>query len=198
MKPATHPDDAWVHSLPADQIVTRVLKQWGPRFALYIRLSGAKMAGLEAEDLLHEFALYVYANDARRLRSFQGLRGARFSTFLTQVFRRWFFRKLSQARNRRDIERGQKTGNFSLDPALIFQKKDMHLTLIRCMRRLNKADRALLEERFFQGKSLATIARERGIKTHAIYQRFSLALIALQNRLRKAGLGPEVLEEEHT
>jgi len=195
-----HPEDAWVHILPADQIITRILKKWGARFAMYVRLSGAATAGIEAEDILHEFALYLYADDARRVRSFRGLRDARLASFLTTVFRRWFFRRVYRARREtQQITLSlRRLEDFSNDPAIIFQKNDLYLTLIRCMRHLDPADRKLLEERFFQGKSLAAIAREQGLKSHRVYQRFSIAMAALESALKKAGVGADVLREEHS
>lgn len=158
------------------------------------RMRADVLLAVEIEDILQDFALWLHGKDAGPIRAYEGKAGARFTTYITVVFRNWLLRRLPRSGGGTisldEVDESDPAFTERLDFAELLHGKELEATLIKCIAALEEPERTYLSRKT-SGQSIAEIARDGGENVNTVYRRFYTALGRLKDCLRKAGYQAE-------
>ena len=168
------------------EVINRISKTRCKRYGLF---------GADAEDFASEVRLRLLEDDYAVIRKHRG--DSTMNTFLAVVignlFRGYRIRTWGwlEHSGRVHVERKE----LRLISAGRRQKLDMlHQAVARILATLESEDQLIIRLRFYEGFSIADVARALGIPKKPLYPRINRLLQTLSNALISEGIDPEVLD----
>lgn len=160
-------------------------------FRALIRLKGAaSQLGCEEEDVLNDFAVFLAEKKAAPVFAYRSKQGARFSTYITVVFRNWLSRRL-QSREVRSAALSVDPGSLEWLADSAYGESRVILDLRACLAALDEKSKLLMSQVLDGGQKLADVARKGNLNPKTLYRTYYAILrkirICLESRGVNAG-----------
>lgn len=191
--------------LPLEQAVVCAMMEGMGYFLKLIRMYNApSQLGIEEEDILSDFKLFLFEQKGKPIYAFKGRSGASFATFITVVFRNWLIRKLKTGSSKRKKLTGDEPLQFmkderqELEKDLVQTEKEAELigALRDCIAGLEQKSKDLVNEIMHSNASIKDISRTRKIRSDKLYNWYYSILKNLKKCLLAKGIQGKVLHEQ--
>ncbi|MEM7184588.1 MAG: hypothetical protein AAF518_27075 [Spirochaetota bacterium] len=190
--------------LPLEKAVVCAMSVGTGYFLKLIRMYDApSQLGIEEEDILSDFKLFLLEHKGKPIYSFKGKAGASFTTFITVVFRNWLIRKLKTGSKKRKQTTGDDALQFMKDDRQQQEKELVHNeresevigALQQCIHGLEEKSRNLVYEIMNSGSSIKDISRSKDMRSDKLYNWYYAILRNLKKCLLSKGIQGKVLQE---
>lgn len=175
----------------------------GIHFLKLIRISNVcEQLNIEEDDVFSDFKLFILEKQGKPIYSFREDSGAKYTTYITVVFRNWLYRKLQGAKKLKneiggdDISSSIKDGRSTGEEDFLKTETDSILieSLNHCIDSLSESSQNLLEEIMDKGKSISDIAKEGNLKADKLYNQYYAILKTLKKCLDSKGIKGEMVK----
>ena len=186
-----------IHKLEVHEAVEATLKVAGGNFLKLIRMSNAcEQLNIEEEDFFSDFKLFVIEKKGKPIYSFREDSGAKYTTYITVVFRNWLYRKLQGSKKLKNEVLKEEIATSIKDSRETWEEnylRDEESSVIieslkSCIDSLKTDSKILINEIVEKGMTIREISKATNQKSDKLYNQYYAALKILKKCLDSKGI----------
>lgn len=183
--------------LSLEEAVVCTMEQGIIYFLKLIRMHDAQVRmKMEEEDILSEFRLFLLEKKGKPIYAYEGKEGAKFTTYITVVFKFWLYRALQKVEKRtNEVEAPEYSESWqdyreAHEDSFLKAEEDSRIleSLRECIQALQEKSKNLVKKVLYDNMSMKDIAEEENLRLSTLYTRYYTVLKILKDCLGQKGI----------